>query len=108
MTPVARWTPTLASLRPLAVRQPWAWLIVNGRKDVENRSRRTHIRGSVLIHAAAARAQFAGLRSEVKATHGSRIPEDVEFGGIVGVVDIVDCLERSGSSWHEKDYYGGF
>jgi hypothetical protein len=27
------------------VHQPWAWLIVNGVKDIENRSRRTHYRG---------------------------------------------------------------
>ena len=26
----ARWAPSLARLRALSVRQPWAWLIVNG------------------------------------------------------------------------------
>lgn len=26
------------SLPTLTIRQPWAWLIVNGHKDIENRS----------------------------------------------------------------------
>ena len=40
--------------RALSIRQPWAWLIVNGYKDVENRSRHigNHL-GPVLIHASA-------------------------------------------------------
>ena len=33
----ARWTPGLKKLKAISIRQPWAWLIVNGYKDVENR-----------------------------------------------------------------------
>lgn len=106
MTPLARWTPTLASTRALAVRQPWAWLIVNGRKDVENRSRRTNIRGTILLHASASTSQFARLSAEVRERLCCRVPSDVEYGGIVGAVDIVDCLETSGSPWHEAGYFG--
>ena len=40
-----------APLKALSIRQPWAWLIVNGFKDVENRNWRTHWRGRLLIHA---------------------------------------------------------
>ena len=40
-------------MKALSIRQPWAWLIVHGSKRVENRSRRTHYRGPVLIHASA-------------------------------------------------------
>ena len=29
----------------LSIRQPWAWLIVNGYKDIENRDWKTHYRG---------------------------------------------------------------
>ena len=50
-SPIVRWTPSFAELPALSVRQPWAWLIVSGLKDVENRPRRTHYRGSLLIHA---------------------------------------------------------
>ena len=36
----------------ISVRQPWAWLIMNAGKDIENRTWRTDVRGRVLIHAA--------------------------------------------------------
>ena len=41
----------MKELKVLVVRQPWAWLIVNGYKDIENRSWRTRYRGALLIHA---------------------------------------------------------
>jgi hypothetical protein len=37
--------------KAISIRQPWAWLIVNGFKDVENRSWKTKYRGPVLVHA---------------------------------------------------------
>jgi hypothetical protein len=40
-------------MKVLVVRQPWAWLIVNGHKDIENRSWRTRYRGTLLIQASA-------------------------------------------------------
>ena len=39
-------------MKALSIRQPWAWLIVHGRKDIENRSWRTKFRGRFLVHAA--------------------------------------------------------
>lgn len=41
-------------MRALTVRQPYAERLVRGTKTVENRSRNVHLRGLVLIHAAAA------------------------------------------------------
>lgn len=35
----------------LSIRQPWAWVILNCGKDIENRSWPTRVRGRVLIHA---------------------------------------------------------
>ena len=35
----------------LSIRQPWAWLIVNGYKDIENRDWKTHYRGRFYVHA---------------------------------------------------------
>jgi len=43
----------MAKYKVLTVRQPYASLLVSGIKDVENRSRRTNYRGTVLIHAGA-------------------------------------------------------
>lgn len=38
-------------MKALSIMQPWAWLIVNGYKAVENRSWNTSFRGPLLIHA---------------------------------------------------------
>jgi hypothetical protein len=39
-------------VKALSIRQPWAWLIVNGQKDIENRCWKTHFRGKIYVHAA--------------------------------------------------------
>jgi hypothetical protein len=38
-------------MKVLSIRQPWAFLIVNGHKNIENRDWLTAYRGPVLIHA---------------------------------------------------------
>ena len=43
----------MTNLKVIVVRQPWAWLIVNGFKDIENRSWKTRHRGPLLIQASA-------------------------------------------------------
>jgi hypothetical protein len=40
-------------VKALTIRQPYADAIVHGPKRVENRTRRTHLRGPILIHAGA-------------------------------------------------------
>lgn len=78
-------------LRILTVRQPWAWAIIHGGKDVENRVRNIagDYRGPVAIHAGLAYDDEAPLWML-----GSVCPpkESVSlvFGAIVGVVDLVD------------------
>lgn len=39
------------TIRGLTIKQPWAFAIAEGFKTVENRSRRTNFRGTLLIHA---------------------------------------------------------
>jgi hypothetical protein len=57
------------TLRVLTVRQPWAWSLIEGGKDVENRSRNIagSYRGPVAIHAGLARFEDDGLWSVRKA-----------------------------------------
>ena len=43
----ARWSPGLKKTKAISIRQPWAWLIVNGYKDVENRIWPANLRGPV-------------------------------------------------------------
>lgn len=88
----------------LSVRQPWAWLIVNGHKDIENRSWHTSRRGRILIHAGQ-RFEQAGYERVVRHM-GIALPDkaDLGRGGIVGVVEIVDVVEQASSQWFEGPY----
>lgn len=103
------WTPALKKLRALSIRQPWAWLIVNGYKDVENRTWATKHRGPLLIHAGSNKTNLTAERlREIEQRFRVKLPprEQYELGGIVGVVDIVDCKPRSNSRWHEPGWIG--
>jgi hypothetical protein len=100
-------------VKALSLRQPWAWLIVNGHKDIENRSWKTTIRGPVLIHASKAmsREEYDAAKetAELACAFDSKqieLPafEDLERGGIVGQVDIVDCVDKHPSPWFFGDF----
>lgn len=81
-------------MKALSVRQPWAWLIVNGYKDIENRSWNTKYRGMVLIHASARiyREDYL-MAQEVAAGQGITLPalDELQKGGIVGYTYITGC-----------------
>lgn len=83
-------------MRALTVRQPWAWAIVHGEKNVENRTRNVAgaYRGPVAIHAAVAHADDThGAWLDVVSTTRTRpVPSilDMPLGVVVGVVDLVD------------------
>lgn len=84
-------------MKTLSIQQPWAWLIVNGHKDIENRSRGFTYRGPILIHAGKVRDRDfmpLGLPDICR-----EIPRDLQYGGIVGIADIVDCVTHSSSPW---------
>jgi len=91
----------------LAIRQPYAWLVVNGIKDVENRSRRTNYRGLVLIHASLSGSLlFADSLSELSDRAGVAFPDSFRTGGVVGVAEIVGCERRHGSEWKDPSSWG--
>jgi hypothetical protein len=79
--------------RVLTVRQPWAWAIIHGGKNVENRSWPTKHRGPLLIH--------AGSAFEPDAYQTVQPPPALELvhGAIIGVVELVDCVPDSDSEW---------
>lgn len=90
-------------MKVIVVRQPWAWLIVNGFKDIENRSWRTKHRGPLLIQASAGLPTKSGL-AEVRlyaSKRGAELPAEFEAGGIVGIVHLTDCVTSSKSKWFE-------
>jgi ASCH domain len=83
------------SMKTLSIRQPWAEAIIRLGKDVENRSWSTRHRGPLLIH--------ASKRAEVVICRQLAInPDELVYGAIVGIVDLVDCVQDSTSTWAEK------
>lgn len=94
----------------LSIRQPWAWLIINAGKDIENRDWPTGFRGRVLIHASKGmtRDEYEDGQDPLWARGGPTIElppiERLERGGIVGSVEIVDCVAVSDSPW----FFGRF
>lgn len=97
----AEWNP----LKALSIKQPWAWLIVNGHKDIENRNGLKNFRGTFLIH--------TGMRGHnIDITPTMTRPEkkaltillrskdtEINYGGIIGHAEIYDCVTKSDSPW---------
>jgi hypothetical protein len=85
----------------LTIRQPWASLIIEGQKNIENRSRPTEHRGLLVIH--------AGLATVAEALdrygHLLKDPDDLPGGAILGAVEITDCVENARSRWAEPGYF---
>ena len=90
-------------MKVIVIRQPWAWLIVNRHKDIENRSWRTQYRGKLLIQASAtlpSKQHMLEFRQFAR-KRGVELPEQFETGGIVGMVELIDCVSNSSSKWFE-------
>lgn len=95
-------------MKALSIKQPWAWLIVAGYKDIENRNWPTKFRGRIYVHVGK-RFDNLGLAwlidkgmapIDALLLHSNRIPR----GAIIGEVDIVDCVEHSKSPWFVGPY----
>lgn len=106
-------------MKVLSVRQPWAWAITHGRKDIENRTWGTGYRGPLAIHAGARWDEDGAYDKRVlRALHGFgdrfdpplrverlgsktvRLLRDQQLtpGAVVAVADLVGiCTVRSAS-----------
>lgn len=95
--------------KAISVQQPWAWAIIHGGKDVENRTWKTNYRGPLLIHAGKTfdwqeyqwimgRKNYFSLKK--------KLPQPYEFfkGGFIGAVNIIACVENFSSRW----FFGPF
>src|SRR4030042_2198294 len=103
-------------MKALSIKQPWAWLICAGYKDVENRTWPTGFRGRIYVHAGkqfdydswcemlsglipgAENCQLA-VHERFYARNGDHL-----LGAIIGEVDIVDCVTESKSPWFVGPY----
>jgi hypothetical protein len=88
----------------LSVKQPWAWAIVAGYKDVENRTRRTNFRGPLLIHAGA-ELDPVGFRFLWELGLYKALPNELPQGGLIGMVEVIDCTRGYGSEWASPGHW---
>lgn len=95
-------------MKALTVRQPWPWAIMIGVKPVENRSRRFHHRGPLLIHASQQEEtdmvdQVLELIADETGTAVSLLRnayrQQATRGAIVGAVTVTDCVTEHASRW---------
>jgi hypothetical protein len=88
----------------LSIRQPWAWLLLHGGKDVENRRWFTKFRGPVWLHAAkgcTTEEYNNAVEFAYAAGFTGTVPplNELRRGGIVGASEIVDCVRSHPSRW---------
>lgn len=91
----------------LAVKQPWAWAIIHAGKDIENRdwqptNKDLSRRGRVAILASKGMTQeFYQEAADFMLSIGIKCPApcDLQRGGVIGAVDVVDVVTSSSSRW---------
>jgi len=95
-------------MKALSIKQPWAYLIAIGYKDIENRNWSTRFRGRVYIHTgkrfdddALIWLMHKGVAPiDALLLHSNKMPRGV----IIGEVDIIDCVAHSDSPWFVGPY----
>ncbi|MEM6938859.1 MAG: hypothetical protein AAF943_00275 [Pseudomonadota bacterium] len=91
----------------LSVRQPWAWAIIHGGKEIENRSLGSiraggMVPGRICIHAATGMKEdeyrYAHWRLARHRVACPR-PDELIRGGIIGTVEVAEIITQSESEW---------
>ena len=97
----------------LSIRQPWAWLIVNGHKDIENRDWKTPFRGRFLVHAGLSMTRPAYeevvtqlVMSDILVSLPDFESMRAQLGGFVGWSNVVDCIQDHPSQWKQPESWG--
>jgi hypothetical protein len=97
-------------MRALSIRQPWAWAIIAGHKDIENRSWQTSYRGPLLIHAG---KQVIADDYEDMLRFGREdnflVPplSGMPTGGIIGEVELVDIVMARSKRARQNPWFDG-
>lgn len=100
------------TIKALSTREPWASLIVDGHKPIENRDWRypPRYRGPLAIHASKTYDQVGyewimdnldvlGIKA-----HHVRQKHECELGGLIGVATLADVVTQSDNPW----FFGRF
>jgi hypothetical protein len=114
---------TTLPTKAITVQQPWAWAIMHGGKNIENRSRMLSYRGPLAIHAGA-RWSDRGMKDQrigyalrdcghlsvgvrhVGDTAALLFGAPIHMRAVLGVVDLVDAHPDAGCCrpWGESAY----
>lgn len=104
-------------MKAITIKQPWASLIVEGIKDIENRTWQTKFRGRVLVHAALKpHYDIVNINNQVIYNYlkekGLLFKDDIDafcaVGAVIGSVEIVDCVINHSSVWAEKSEFSPY
>ena len=87
----------------ISIQEPWLSCILRAadRKPVENRTWKSNVRGTVLLHASTKRDWDGAAYLKEK---GRGVEQFLPLGHIVGKVDIVDCVTKFDSWWFRGPY----
>lgn len=98
-------------MKTITIKQPYADTVVEGIKDIENRTWPTKYRGRVLIHASAKQIKAINIGFPANEVWQKFVPKDNLMrayfsknttSAIIGSVEIVDCVINHESIWAEK------
>ncbi len=89
-------------MKALSFRQPWAELILQGRKTMDLRTYRTDHRGPLAIHVPKTIERDACLE------HGLN-PDGLDTGGVVGIVGLADVIPLTETDYetHRDEHLAG-
>lgn len=115
----------MRTVKVLTVKQPWAFLLIAGLKDVENRNWPTNYRGELFIHASVEKSfdwdaliwlmeqkrmgefwtviRHFGLILKGELEKCKITKHHEEFGAILGSVNLTGCISNSTSPWAMPD-----
>lgn len=98
----------------LSIRQPWAWLICKGFKDIENRDwplspfrkgKRIYVHaGRIADDEAMDILSNEGWPQLTDSQHLEALGASMILGAIIGEVTIIDCVTKSKSPWFVGNY----
>ena len=116
-------------MKALSIKQPWAWLICAGYKDIENRNWKIgrnprhgqyssrdianftiNMPERIYVHASKHHDTSDGLLDYIYRIFDADIPHGMfelipeMYGAIIGEVDIIDCVTESKSPWFVGKY----
>jgi hypothetical protein len=81
-------------MKALSFRQPWAELILQGRKSMDLRTYNTHYRGVLAVHASQT------IETEMCGEHDLN-PDNLDSGGVAGTVELLDVIPLDEAAYNE-------